>query len=478
MGVWVRLSDIVWDSGEIPRGINPNIALIDDILHFGLPLYVRTTSIEPGLCYVNSEREVFYASDNELGRRRLALRSPDIYGDLRWPMEDVHRFVNGDDSCQRNPSAVLLDIVKLLKQYIEFENQEDYIVAALWIVGTYLQPVWDAYPYLSITGFIRTGKTKTLMFITQLAFNAISSLEMTAPMLYRTVQSLRCSLLIDEAEDFKDPEKHAAIRHCLHAGYKRSGRIIRGVGDRHTPTFFELFSPKALVSYEGVEQIIEDRCINIVMIRSIDQSIATAVIRAEDIVWGELRAQLYRFALTHYREVREGYRNISPAGILIGRPLELWAPILSLSKFFGVYEKVKKHAISLTKQKEEENVAEARALILLRCLVSIVDEDRMYTCSEIKATMFEQLDETVEWLQVRWIGRCLANTFNFKERGRTRRGRTYRLWPKRIQYLCRRYGIGYAEELALHSRPSIEGHKGHEGHEKTLDEAFKKHETR
>ena len=81
-----------------------------------------------------------------------------------------------NDNLWMTVNHILNEIENELRKYIELaEDEREYTLISLWIIGTYLQPIWISYPYIGISGAKRTGKSKLLKFIEMLAFNALFS---------------------------------------------------------------------------------------------------------------------------------------------------------------------------------------------------------------------------------------------------------------------------------------------------------------
>jgi hypothetical protein len=299
---------------------------------------------------------------------------------------------------------------------------------------------------LGISGAKRCGKSKFLKFAEMLAFNAIFSTNISTPTLYRLIQSLRCTILMDEAEALSDAQRKTELKNILYAGYKKYGFVFRTgktSKDQIVPERFEVFSPKIFVTYEGLEEILNDRSINIVMIRTQIKEIADREIYEADPVWSNLRDKLYIFALKNWREIREIYRTLNPIEEIHSRELELWKPILALAKFFGdnVYEEMKNLAIKKIKEKEMREETETREIILLSVLVEMVKEDGLYAIVDIKEKVKELYGEE---FSVDWIGKTLSQKFGFHESTRlSRKGRptARRLTAKGITELAKRYGV-------------------------------------
>jgi len=443
------MAEIVWDKSFMKKQIHPAIDIVDDVFYFGVMLPVKTTHIGYGLCFVTSNRECFPASQSELDSRKLELMYPDVFSTLRWDIEDIKSFLDDDNSINSfDYKSLPIILINSMKKYIEMADEDMYTVVALWIIGTYLLPIWRTYPYLSISGARRCGKSKLLTFINQVAFNSLFSVDISVSTIYRLIQSTRCTLLIDEAERLSSPEKAEAMRNILNSGYKKGGKVYRSdkVKDSIRPRSFDVFSAKAFVSYEGIEDITEDRCIQITMLRSTNPDVLNSEIDEFDKIWSKIRSRLYSFALLNFEEIKSLYDSFVEES-LVSRERELWKPILVLAKYFGVYQRVLDFALKESKTKITEEVLEARENIVLQALAKIVNEDRIYYITEIKNEIIENYNKENEpipkWLTNHWIGRCLSRTFKLRESVQHAGKRGRRISREQVENLCKRYGVPF-----------------------------------
>ena len=442
---------ILWNNKLALKPIHPAIDIVDDIFYFGLLLPIEGESVTQGLCFINDKGEYFIATTEELERRKLYLKYPSIMTQLRWDLECIKTFIDGKDctSCTTCTTSLGLvkEIVDELKKYIELsEDKREYTLITLWIIGKYLQPIWISYPYIGISGSKRCGKSKLLKLNEMLAFNAIFSTNISTPTLYRLIQSLRCTILMDEAEALSDQTRKTELKNILYSGYKKYGYVYRSgktLNEQIVPERFEVFSPKMFVTYEGLEEILNDRSINIVMIRSENRNIIDKEIDEQDPIWNKLRNRMYVFSLKNWRKIREIYRNFEPIPEIHSRDLELWKPILALAKFFGddVFEDMKNLAIKKIQEKEMREETETREVILLSTLVEMVKEDGFYAIVDIRDKVKELFDED---FTTDWIGKALTQKFGFNEITRlSRKGRptARRLTVNKINELAKRYSV-------------------------------------
>ena len=402
--------------------MHPAIDAINGNFYFGLVIPGSNEGkIQNVLCFVDSKKGYFIYSPAELGKRNLLLRHPDVVSELRWDLKKIHSYLSNDIKYEGN---ILDEIESKFRKYLEFkEDDREYVFIVLWIIGTYLQPVWETYPYLSVSGRKGTGKTKLLKFIEKLSFNPIFSSNISTASLFRLIQSLRCTLLIDEAEKYSHSERQEEIRNIVNAGYKKGAYVIRSTKTekgRIFPEKFETFSPKAFVSYKGLEGVVEDRCINIIMRLSVRSEITKTEILDSDPEWQIMRDKLYVFALENWEKVSEIYNSLPEIPGIEARYRELWRPILALAKFFSdeVYDKICVFALERAKESSEEDAVEMIEASVIRALLEIVTEDNFYNLSTIYEKV-KEIEGELPWLSAKWVGKTLSRTFGFKKRRRS-----------------------------------------------------------
>jgi len=445
--VWFELSDfkIVWNTDFAPKPIHPSVDVVRDKFYFGLLLPVEGESITYALCFINDEKDCFIVTDEELSSRKLYLKYPAVLTQLKWDIEDIKKFIEYKKYIDH--TTILNDIEKELQKYLEFPDDErEYTLISLWILGTYLQPVWFSYPYIGVSGVKRTGKSKLLKFVEMLAFNALFSTNISTAVLYRLIQSLRCTILMDEAEALSNKQRKSELKNILYSGYKKCGFVYRSsktAKEKIVPEKFEVFSPKIFVTFEGLEDILTDRSVEIVMIRTDKKEISDREIDENDPIWTKIRNKLYVFALENWKKIRELYRSFDEVKEIHSRELELWKPMLVLAKFFGedVYEKIKGLAIKKIKEKEMREETETMESLLLSVLVEMVVEDGFYAVVDIQKKIKESFNED---FSTHWIGKALSYRFGFKESKRlSRPGRptARRLTVSKVLELARRYGV-------------------------------------
>src|SRR5260370_29614821 len=99
-------------------------------------------------------------------------------------------------------AAALEDIVSLFRRFLVL-SPGGAEVLALWIVFTYVIDAFDIAPILVVTSpTMRCGKKTTLEISSMLAHRPLSTSNITAASLFRTVEMYAPTLIVDEPDTF------------------------------------------------------------------------------------------------------------------------------------------------------------------------------------------------------------------------------------------------------------------------------------
>lgn len=157
------------------------------------------------------------------------------------------RAENGDTKPWPDPingSDLLDEICDAIKRYLILPDGGPEILA-LWAIHTHVFNSFEHSPRLAITSPEKgCGKTTTLDILGELVARPLPTSNATTSAIFRTIEKVMPTLLIDEADTFlKDNEE---LRGVLNAGHRRGGQIIRTVGDDYEPRQFSTWTPAAI----------------------------------------------------------------------------------------------------------------------------------------------------------------------------------------------------------------------------------------
>jgi hypothetical protein len=484
--------------------VHPAIGVVDDTAYVGVWIPSQKRMVKKdgeeekvkvvNMMYLCTEHGELILCDNDvLVQHGWMLEYMPVESKSGW--SKAVDYVKGDR--EADPVQVLEQVMKEYETFIEFSDEREYFLHILWDVGTYFHHLFNSYPYLYIGGIKRCGKSKLLTLHSLLAFNAFFSSNMSVSSIYRLIQNTRGTLLIDETEKLSNPDRAQEFRSILLSGYKKGAvvyRVEKAHGETLVPEAFEVFGPKALANIQGVEDVLEDRCIVTIMKRGKNKKVTDSEINVHSEHYSELRHRLHILYLRFWREVKEIYDKISehselselvnilnmdPSNNAIlynravehltARELELWRPIFAIAKFFDNHIRGKDNvlnrfasspstlcslmfelAVEKAGQKHLENVTETGEVILVQVLMKLYEYDGYYRVKDIVEAMSGQFDEEQKWLNTRWVGNALKR-LGFTEKRRVGTGYEYRVTKAMLDDLAERLGISEHSELSEHS---------------------------
>jgi len=345
-------------------------------------------------------------------------------------------------------------IKAVLKEYVDM-SEEYYTLTAIWIIGTYMHEQFNTYPYLFINAMRGSGKTKTLKLIMSMAYKGDVLSSPTEAVLFRYPKGH--SLGIDEYEGMTRKGQEGT-RELLNSAYKKGSKVrrIKKVNTKEGSEMqieeFEPFRPIALANIWGMEEVLGDRCITIVLEKSerkdvmrliedffvkeeilmVKSSLEKDLVQLCSVVytrryiekWNNWVKMKYNTPTTYTtyttltplttleREDLVLFECIDGVGIN-GRNLELFFPLMLIAKEFGeeVFQDVLKVAGTLSKEKREEEMVESKDVSLFHC-VSKMNKDIGYNSIRNITTIFRNFLGNVEdfeekWINEKWVGKAL-----------------------------------------------------------------------
>jgi hypothetical protein len=363
-----------------------------------------------------------------------------------------------DSNCslfeKRDISTELKDcyytIVEILKRYCDLEERY-YPIVALWIMGTYAHEEFNSYPYLFLNASKGSGKSRLLRLIATLSKNGKGQLtsSLTESVLFKTAkQRVFC---IDEFENLEGDYK-ANLRDLLNSAYKKGGIVERNNYKRTAIEKFDVYTPVAMANISGMESVLGDRCITIILEKSINTKITKLIeiyekdfsIQKIKILLGDISENLCLLAkdkgfsqnwndyvwgkqASSDKRMMDFFKKMDETGIE-GRNLELLLPLCFIAYLIDekTLENMLKISQELVKEREEEDYFENKDKIFLRFLGDKIREDLAYcdyvSTSRIANQFREYETEANEWINAKWIGKALKRMKLIKDKKREQQG--------------------------------------------------------
>jgi putative DNA primase/helicase len=228
----------------------------------------------------------------------------------------------------------LLDaLTQAARRYVVL-RKNDARTVALWVVHTYALDASDISPRLSITSpFKQCGKSTLLDVLSMLVHRPLPTANVTAAAVFRTVETYRPTLLIDEADTFLT--KNDELRGILNTGHRRNtAYVLRADGDNNfEPRSFSTWAPAAIAAIGSLPETLEDRSVRVVLRRRRKDEKVTRfrLDRTDDL------SRLGRMCARWVADTLSGLKAADPKipSVLVNREADNWRPLLAIADMAG-----------------------------------------------------------------------------------------------------------------------------------------------
>lgn len=376
----------------------------------------------------------------------------ELWEKLAEVCDPVKEALNTPPSFKETMKLSYNKIRSILSYYLDIPEDKKTIIS-LWIIGTYLHDKFESYPYLFLNAMRGSGKTRTLKLITSLANKGNMLMSLTEAGLFRTEGTIG----IDEFESLGSKEKQP-LREMLNASYKKGTKIVRMKkkktleGEQQVAEFFEPYRPIVMANIWGIEEVLSDRCISIILEKS-DNATYTKLIedfeRNSDILtckntflanlvnivnehtekkhlhtpmkWNTYVKNLCSLhtldtlntlnTLCSLTKEEEEFFDLIYETNINGRNLELYFPLFMIAEEIG--EDVLLETLEIAKKnvdlKKLDDLVESKD-ITVYTLVSRLSEGNYHSVKSLTDTMVLIVGDNLEnrqWLNPKWMGSAL-----------------------------------------------------------------------
>jgi len=308
-------------------------------------------------------------------------RALNLYEPEPWP-----EAVDGDD--------LLNSLVTALRRYLALGDGAAEAMA-LWVVHAHAIGATQISPRLAVTSpEKRCGKSTALSVLQQLVNKPLPAANITAAALFRAVEAVEPTLLIDEADTFlRDSDE---LRGILNSGHnKTSAFVIRVVGDDHEPRQFTTWAPVAIAMIGKLPDTLEDRAIPIQMRRKRpDEAVARFRPDQTDLL-KDLASMAARWVADNTVALEKADPAM-PSG-LNDRAADNWRPLLAIADRAGGDwpELARTTAIKLTVANQDEG--SAKILLLADFQKMFENRDRIWTVDALEILQAMEDRPWPEW---------------------------------------------------------------------------------
>jgi hypothetical protein len=300
----------------------------------------------------------------------------------------------------------LLDQVEtFVRRFVVFASEVQVVAVVLWVLHTWCFEAAETTPYLHVSSpEKRSGKSRLLEVLAQLARSALQAANMTAAALYRSIGDPAPAVLFDEVQELFGrgaDDDQRQLRACLNSGYRLGGAARRCVGEgaKQTVAEFPTFCPKVLAGTGSLPDMLADRAIPIRLQRKTrGERVERFRIRR---IRGEaeaLRRRLAGWAQVAVPVLRDAEPELPDQ--LDDRAQDCWEPLLALAELAaGDWPKRARAAAVELAGGDRQADPSTGTLLLGHCREAFADEhtDRLATARLLELLCARDDGPWAEW---------------------------------------------------------------------------------
>ena len=376
-------------------------------------------------------------------------------------LKDSNSDLSGEkERKQENLLGIYRTIIDILKYYVDMEEKY-YSLISIWIIGTYFHNQFPTYPYLFFNAMKGSGKSRLLRLITYLSHEGCMLNSLTEAVLFRTTGTLG----IDEFEGLNRKGKEN-LTELLNSAYKKGIKVKRMrkaktiAGEEQVVEEFDVYRPIALANISGMDSVLNDRCITIILNKSNNPAVTKKIemFEADDnihkvknfpfeecsmcsvyTVFKVYNTYINNIYTTTYNTYN--YTNYTPffnkimESNIDGRNLEITLSLLILASFIGdeVFDELMETLKEIVEERKKDDVVENLDISLLNFLSEEIETTNFVSIKEVFNKFKTSIQIEDIWFNERWLGRALKRLGLVIEKKRLNFGMVVKLDYKKAQ---------------------------------------------
>lgn len=247
-----------------------------------------------------------------------------------WRYNSVRRFIEARATARapdrRELVRILADVECHLRSCVWLPHDQDFALAAAFVVATFVHRVFDAFPILLVNGLRGTGKSELGQALSSISCNGVVAGRISPAGLVRLLAESRGTVVLDDLEAISSNRTAGTdLAQVLKIGYKASTarRVTPGRDGRIE--ILDFYAPKIVTNISGADPVLLSRMI----------AVRTAAMPAEarlpdsllDVA--DVRDELHTWAMCQAAAVAEVYRPLR--SVAVSRRDEIAAPLRAVA---------------------------------------------------------------------------------------------------------------------------------------------------
>lgn len=228
---------------------------------------------------------------------------------------------------QVDGKKLFAEIVRTLKTHTVLPEY-GILLLGLWVFFTHAFSVMQVSPILALISPVkRCGKTTVLALLERLVYRPLTTANITAAALFRSVEMFRPTLLIDEGDTFL--RKSDDLNGIINSGHTKSNAYVIRVEDK-IPAKFSTWCAKAFASIGVLPETMQDRSLGIRMRRKRTSEVIKPLRDTDPKELSVLKAKIARWTHDNLQAIAE-CRPALPE-LNSDRAKDNWLPLLMIAE--------------------------------------------------------------------------------------------------------------------------------------------------
>ena len=293
---------------------------------------------------------------------RLAALAERLGEDLQFLRDQFAQFVSLEEARSDtgevapwpepvNTKALLTEVMAQLRRYVILHDDAAAVASILWICFAWLHAEIAVHsPILVFTSAdADTGKTTACGVLKFLTPRAYAAAELTGPNLYRFVDHIAPTLIIDDADRLF--ERKPDLVHIINVGWTRGTKVPRQ--DHGITRWFSPFCPKVVAGVDlRLPKTTTTRTITVRLLPKLPDEKVDAFKHIDDDDFITLRRKLMRWTADN-TDALKAARPVMPG--LSNRAAMNWELLLAIAELAGGdwSKRARKAAVKLARERRE-----------------------------------------------------------------------------------------------------------------------------
>jgi hypothetical protein len=232
-------------------------------------------------------------------------------------------------------SGLVAEVTQFLLDYMIMPKSAALVITA-WVMAAWLvhrnKEIFDRFPHLCVTSpDKRCGKSRLLEVLQQIVPEPHSSVSISPAALYRVIEEMRPTFLLDEQGGLirRGSETAELFRELLNGGISKGATVTRCTGpNREKTKRYSIYAPKVFALIDRPDGVTADRCLLIGLVKKTEEeTVKRFLTREVEPVGRALQEKLAGWAISNHDRAAKLYGEVEPFKIDNDRMAELLMPL-------------------------------------------------------------------------------------------------------------------------------------------------------